>query len=54
MQQTHIHYITKNTILTHPSQGITFDEVRGAVQRARMSTRTRVAALEEEVGSGWG
>ena len=33
-------------------QGITFDEVRTAVQRARMSTRTRVAALEEEVG-GW-
>ncbi|KAI7835772.1 hypothetical protein COHA_010350 [Chlorella ohadii] len=30
-------------------EGITFDEVRGAVQRARMSTRTRVAALEEEV-----
>lgn len=33
-------------------QGITFDEVRSAVQRVRMSTRTRVAALEEEVG-GW-
>ena len=31
-------------------QGISFDRVRGAVQRARMSTRTRVAALEEEVG----
>lgn len=38
--------------LLSTSQGITFDEVRSTVQRARMSTRTRVAALEEEVG-GW-
>lgn len=29
-------------------QGITFDQLRGAVQRARMSTRTRVAMLEQE------
>lgn len=32
-----------------PSQSVTFDQLRGAVQRARMSTRTRVAMLEQEV-----
>lgn len=33
------------------AQGITFDELRGAVQRARMSTRARVALLEDEASS---
>ena len=33
-------------------QGITFDQLRTAVQRVRMSTRTRVQYLEEEVGDG--
>ena len=32
-------------------QGITFDDLRGAVQRARMSTKTRVALLEDEASS---
>ncbi|KAL4448019.1 hypothetical protein ABPG75_005238 [Micractinium tetrahymenae] len=34
------------------NKGISFDVVRSAVQRARMSTKTRVAMLEEEASRG--